>query len=83
MKWENEDTKDRLDTIEENRLNINEKRRKKRERENNEYSDRMVNYIPVIEKNTEYSLIAERVNEKRKGQINGFLDSTIRWKRTT
>jgi hypothetical protein len=38
----------------------------------------MVNYIPVIEKNTEYSLIAERVNEKRKGQINGFLDSTIR-----
>jgi hypothetical protein len=43
-----EDMRDRLDTIEENCLNINEKRKKEKKKEmlakKDKFSDRMVNY---------------------------------------
>jgi hypothetical protein len=48
-----------------------------RKEKKDEYIDRTVNYT-CYRKKAKYSLIAEIVDEKRKGQIDGFLDSTIR-----
>ncbi len=47
-RMKDEDMRDRLDTIEENCLNINEKRKKEKKKEmlakKDKFSDRMVNY---------------------------------------